>query len=498
MKKLKNSFKSVRIRLFVTLCTVIIFIIVFLILINNIVLETFYLYSKTNTIKNLYQKINDYYNSSNQNINLEDELKNIAIKNNIDILIKEESDTIVITTNKEFLGTIGKTNINTIINTEKSNIIYMKNHVVIKKIKDEKSGIRYIVLYATLDNSYKLYIRIPVSAIEESVKISNELLVLIGGIVILISGILASVISRKFTKPILELNNIANKMAKLDFSQKYRIKDTEDEINELGKSINSMSDKLERTINQLRGTNVELEKDIEEKSKIDEMRKQFISDVSHELKTPLTILKGHLTGMLNKVKGYENQESYMERSLAVVEKMETLVKELLYVSKTDGKQRTEYKTIDFAELLRVQIADVTDLLSEKEISLSVDIPDKILCDADPAQMERAIQNVLVNAIRYSPNGEAIYISLSNDKNTVSCKVENTGVHIPEEMIPHLFEAFYRADTSRNRNTGGTGLGLYIVRKIMELHHAKYGIQNTSRGVVFWLEMPQERGAINSI
>ena len=169
-----------------------------------------------------------------------------------------------------------------------------------------------------------------------------------------------------------------------------------------------------------------------------------------------------------------------------------------YVSKTDGKQRTEYKTIDFAELLRVQIADVTDLLSEKEISLSVNIPDKILCDADPAQMERAIQNVLVNAIRYSPNGEAIYISLSNDKNTVSCKVENTGVHIPEEMIPHLFEAFYRADTSRNRNTGGTGLGLYIVRKIMELHHAKYGIQNTSKGVVFWLEMPQERGAINSI
>lgn len=175
-----------------------------------------------------------------------------------------------------------------------------------------------------------------------------------------------------------------------------------------------------------------------------------------------------------------------------------VVKELLYVSKTDGKQRTEYKTIDFAELLRVQIADVTDLLSEKEISLSVDIPDKILCDADPAQMERAIQNVLVNAIRYSPNGEAIYISLSNDKNTVSCKVENTGVHIPEEMIPHLFEAFYRADTSRNRNTGGTGLGLYIVRKIMELHHAKYGIQNTSKGVVFWLEMQQERGAINSI
>ena len=253
-----------------------------------------------------------------------------------------------------------------------------------------------------------------------------------------------------------------------------------------------------RYIIKLKESNIELKVEISKQRELEQKQREFFSAASHELKTPLTILKGHLTGMLNKVKGYENQESYMERSLAVVEKMETLVKELLYVSKTDGKQRTEYKTIDFAELLRVQIADVTDLLSEKEISLSVDIPDKILCDADPAQMERAIQNVLVNAIRYSPNGEAIYISLSNDKNTVSCKVENTGVHIPKEMIPHLFEAFYRADTSRNRNTGGTGLGLYIVRKIMELHHAKYGIQNTSRGVVFWLEMPQERGAINSI
>ena len=109
MKKIKNSFKSVRMRLFFTLCTVIIFIIVFLIMINNIVLETFYIYSKTNTIKNLYEQVNDYYkDSSNQNIDLEDELKNTAIKNNIDILIKEGSDTTVITTNKDFLGVARK------------------------------------------------------------------------------------------------------------------------------------------------------------------------------------------------------------------------------------------------------------------------------------------------------------------------------------------------------------------------------------------------------
>ena len=335
------------------------------------------------------------------------------IKNNIDILIKEESDTIVITTNKEFLGTIGKTNINTIINTEKSNIIYMKNHVVIKKIKDEKSGIRYIVLYATLDNSYKLYIRIPVSAIEESVKISNELLVLIGGIVILISGILASVISRKFTKPILELNNIANKMAKLDFSQKYRIKDTEDEINELGKSINSMSDKLERTINQLRGTNVELEKDIEEKSKIDEMRKQFISDVSHELKTPITSIMGYADTLLEGGYDEETQNKFLNVIASESRRMARLVTDLLTLSRYDSnKKKTQKESFDLGELVKRCQEKLAIEIKKKghtvNAFVTADVPPVY---ADKDDIERVVLNILTNSIKYTPdNGEIkIYV-----------------------------------------------------------------------------------------
>ena len=352
-------------------------------------------------------------------------------------------------------------------------------------------------VFNLLGSDYTIYVQSDTVSVNQATEAIWQTvpLVILG---IFFMSILFSVIySRYITKPIIELSSTSQKMAQLNF-EPHGNSNRSDEIGILSDSLNTLSDNLQHTLAELKKSNSELEAEISKERELEKRQQEFFSAASHELKTPLTILKGHLMGMLNKVKGYENQETYMDRSLAVVEKMETLVKELLYVSKTDGKQRVEYKTIDFAELLRVQIADVTDLLSEKGIFLSVDIPDKILCDADPAQMERAIQNVLVNAIRYSPNGEAIYISLSNDKNIVSCKVENTGVHIPEEMIPHLFEAFYRADTSRNRNTGGTGLGLYIVRKIMELHHAKYGIQNTSRGVVFWLEMQQERGAINSI
>ena len=151
-------------------------------------------------------------------------------------------------------------------------LIEQSDNFVIKKIKDSKNGITYILLSSTLDNGYLLYIRIPISSIQESVKISNNFLYLMAGFAILIAAVIVSYVSRKFTDPILELNDIAKKMSNLDFSHKYRIKDVDDEINNLGRSINVMSDKLERTINQLRNSNIELEKDIEEKSKIDEKK----------------------------------------------------------------------------------------------------------------------------------------------------------------------------------------------------------------------------------
>ena len=202
--------------------------------------------------------------------------------------------------------------------------------------------------------------------------------------------------------------------------------------------------------------------------------------------------------MLNGVCGYENHIEYMERSLAVVDRMEKLVKELMYVSKAEGTQKSEYKAIDFAEIFRVQIATVTDLLEEKKQYLEANIPSRLYCEVEQAQMERAIQNILVNAIRYSPSGELIRISLSETHGTIRGEIENTGVRVPDDAIPHLFEAFYRADISRNRNTGGTGLGLYIVHKIMKMHHAKYGISNTSNGVRFWFELPCRQPIDNSI
>ena len=333
MAKLKTNFKSVRFKLFLTLCVVTAIIVLCLVAINNIVLESFYLYSKTRTVRDVYNKINNYYNSNNNSTSIEEELRRIAFNNNFDIFIETDENIIVFSTNKDLYSTIDlMSNINQFESS--SQVIFSDEKIQISRINDTQNNINYILLTGSLDNGYNLYISIPAVPIEESVQISNQTLILIGIIILIISAIISSYISKKFTAPILQLNDITDKMAKLDFSKKYRITDTEDEINELGRNINTMSDKLERTIKQLRENNTELEKDIEEKSKIDEMRKQFISDVSHELKTPIALIQGYADGLIENVNSdEESRKFYAEVILDESNKMDTLVKQLLELMK---------------------------------------------------------------------------------------------------------------------------------------------------------------------
>ena len=289
--------RGVRVKLFLTLSLVILGIITFLILVNNFVFGQFYLFSKRQVLKSVYSTVNDYYNNCEDG-SLSIELEQIAIKNNFDILIRNKQNINVFTSSKDFFSTLGQMDeMTNKLHTGSGELIEKGNKYTISKIKDTQNGLTYVLLSATLDNGYLLYIRIPINSIQESVKISNNFLYLMAGFAILIAAVIVSYVSRKFTEPILELNAIAKKMANLDFSHKYRITDADDEINNLGKSINMMSDKLERTIKQLRSTNIELEKDIEEKSKIDERRKNFISDVSHELKTPIALTQGYSEGL---------------------------------------------------------------------------------------------------------------------------------------------------------------------------------------------------------
>lgn len=490
MKKIK----SVRTKLFLTLVVTLIIIIVSLILLNNVVLGSFYLYSKRQNLLKVYNTINNYYNSGSTDIDLELELEKISIKNNFDILIKAEDSTNVYSSDKNLpYRVIDREVPNNMI--KKEDVIYSKDGIIIYKSLDNKNGFNYIMLSTTLDNGYNLNIRVPIASIEESVRISNNFLCIIGVFTIIISGIIVSVISRKFTNPISELNIIAKNISKLDFSHKYRITDTDDEINELGKSINTMSDTMERVIKQLRDSNIELEKDIEEKSKIDEMRKQFISDVSHELKTPIALIQGYAEGLIENVNtDDENRRFYAEVILDESNKMDVLVKQLLELMKLEyGKREFNNARFNIIELEKEVIRKSRVMLEEKNVEVEFIDNYPIYVYADTFYIEQIVTNYLTNAIKHVKeiNGNkkiTVENILKESEGKVRINIFNTGETISEENLNRIWNRFYKIDESRNRNDGGSGIGLSLVKAIMNNYNNKYGAQNKEDGVEFYFEL----------
>ena len=494
--KTRSNFKSVRFKLFLTLCFVIAVIVLCLVAINSIVLESFYLYSKTQTVRGVYEKINNYYNINGNNNNIEEELQRIAFNNNFDIFIETEQNVIVFSTNKDFysiLEMITNTRNYSDEREKQNNIIYKDEEIKVEKINDQYNNISYILLSGRLDNGYKLYISIPAVPIEESVDISNQALIIIGLIILLISSFIASYISKKFTSPIVELNDITNKMARLDFSQKYRIADTDDEINELGKNVNTMSDKLETTIKQLRENNLELEKDIEEKSKIDDMRKQFISDVSHELKTPIALIQGYAEGLVENVNtDDESRKFYAEVILDESNKMDNLVKQLLELMKLEyGKREFNNENFDIVELINEVIRKCKVMLEEKNIDIVFQSDSPILVNADDFYVERVVTNYFTNAIKHTievNKEKKIEIKIEGKEDKIRISVFNTGNKIAEENLNKIWGRFYKEDSSRNRTDGGTGIGLALVKAIMTNYKNDYGVINKENGVEFYFEL----------
>ena len=497
--QIPKSLKTIRMKLFLTLTIVVVIIITFLIVLNNVVLETYYLFSKRNSLLNVYTKINNYYNDTetNKNIDLELELDKLVLNNNFDLIIKTEEGINIFSSNRNFLETIGQ--ISEIEkeseNNLKDNMLYESKNIYIRKVKDRKTSSNLILLVANLDNGYKLYIRLPISSIQESVKISNNFLLLIGSFTILIGGMVVSYISNRFTKPIYELDGIARQMANLDFSKKYETKEnSEDEINNLGKSINILSEKLEKTIKQLKEANIELEKDIENKSKIDEMRKQFISDVSHELKTPIALIQGYAEGLQENVTSdEENRKFYIEVILDEANKMDKLVKQLLELMKLEyGKREFHNIKLDITELIREVIRKTTVMREEKHIDVIFNPKESINVIADEFYIEQVITNYMTNAIKNAEqknNENYIEIKIEKqEKNKVRIYVYNTGENISEENLNRIWNRFYKADISRNRQNGGTGIGLSLVKAIMNNYKNDYGVNNKENGVEFYFDL----------
>lgn len=496
MKKIKEFIKnrkndvtrSVRIKLFFIMTATIMSIILILIFVNSFIIESYYLHYKKENLLSTYEKINKYL-SANMSSSIKDlELEKIAINNNFNILIVDNNNINIYNSSRDF-----KQHMLNMEKPEKNQILYNEENVVIIETKDFSSGINFLMLVGRLDNNNMTYIRMPLSSIKDSVAISNNFIYSIGTITIIISGVAILLVSKRFTKPISELSGIANKMSNLDFSQKYRIKDTGDEIDNLGKSINKMSDKLEDTITKLKNNNIELEKDIEEKSKIDDMRKQFISDVSHELKTPISLIQGYSEGLIENVNtDEENRKFYAEVILDEANKMDKMVKELLELMKLEhGAKKLDNTFFNITELINEEIRKYTVLLNENNIKVKFNLKQPVYVYADINFIEQILNNYLSNAIKSIEEMDKekyieISVKLLNHKIRVS--VFNTGKNISEENMQKIWNRFYKEDTSRNREMGGTGIGLSLVKAIMNNYNNEYGVINKENGVEFYFDL----------
>ena len=354
------------------------------------------------------------------------------------------------------------------------------------KIDDYKSTDttgEYEISFADSTEAYILLLAKNTNKESQVVLALQKTLPILSVAILLVSVIAAFFYTWYMTKPIKKISKLSKQMADMDFSGLCPTNRT-DEIGVLSHSLNDLSKKLAAALSELQEANQKLQADIDMERRLEKQRVEFFAAASHELKTPITIIKGQLQGMLYQVGRYKDRETYLAQSLEITDTLGKMVQELLTISRLDTPGYTCKKSnLNLSNLIIDRVTAFEDLFMQKDLTVEQSISPEIYILGDMQLLQKALDNLLGNAAAYSGAGNQVLIKLWKETETTTLTIENTGAHIPDEAISKLFEPFYRVDQSRNRQTGGTGLGLYIVKTILDLHGAKIEIANTIQGVI---------------
>ena len=354
------------------------------------------------------------------------------------------------------------------------------------KIDDYKSTDttgEYEISFADSTETYILLLAKNTNKESQVVLALQKTLPILSVTILLVSVIAAFFYTWYMTKPIKKISKLSKQMADMNFSGLCPTNRT-DEIGVLSHSLNDLSKKLAAALSELQEANQKLQADIDMERRLEKQRVEFFAAASHELKTPITIIKGQLQGMLYQVGRYKDRETYLAQSLEITDTLGKMVQELLTISRLDTPGYTCKKSnLNLSNFIIDRVTAFEDLFMQKDLTVEQSISPEIYILGDMQLLQKALDNLLGNAAAYSGAGNQVLIKLWKETETTTLTIENTGAHIPDEAISKLFEPFYRVDQSRNRQTGGTGLGLYIVKTILDLHGAKIEIANTIQGVI---------------
>ncbi len=463
--------------------------------INNSFLEKFYIQNKKNAIKDAYYRMNEVL--ANGDITSEEydlELRKTCDMYNIGLLVIDAASNTVKSNTRDADKLMRRLYDNFFKPGSDMNYLDVGNNYYLANVMDKSTYTEYLEMWGVLDNGNLFLIRSPIESIRDSVKLSNQFLAYVGFIATVISAALIWFVTTRITRPIMELKNISEQMTKLNFETKYESRG-QNEIDLLGRHINELSSTLERTISELKTANIELQRDIEKKEQIDEMRKEFLSNVSHELKTPLALIQGYAEGLVEGINDddIESRNFYCEVIIDEAGKMNTMVKKLLDLNQLEfGKDVVTMERFDITALIRNFIASAEILISQNEVKVRLEEPEPIYVWADEFKTEEIIRNFFSNAMNHVSGDRIIEIKYQlieqESANKVRIRVFNTGEPIPEESLAHIWEKFYKVDKARTREYGGSGVGLSIVKAIMESMNQRYGVINYTNGVEFWFEL----------
>ncbi len=482
---------------------------------NNAFLERYYNSEKQDTLENTYERLNAAAASNSiESIAFGNELTQIANRNNISILvIDEESKTV----------RAMAADVNTMMNRMWDNILETTNELpedfdehkvaswqedrhapdyyIVKRLQegdstrvqivlDKGTGTQYMERWGMLSNGSYYLLRTAMDSIRANAMIANRFILLVGGSVILLGLFVAMLLSRRITRPIIRMTELSRKMRTLDFSAKYEGNDR-NEIQILGENMNDLSETLEETISKLKNANARLQQDIEHRDKTEAMQREFISNVTHELKTPIALIQGYAEGLQDGMADDpKDRDYYCGVIVDEAGKMNHMVQQFLSLTHLEFGQNNElnYENFDITELVRNYIRTGGLLAKERGIQVKMENSGPIYVWADQFYAEEVFQNYFTNAVNHCDGEKIIDIRFKQKENKVRIGVFNTGAPIPEESIPRIWEKFYKVDKARTRAYGGSGVGLSIVKAIMELIHQDYGVCNYDNGVEFWFEL----------
>lgn len=469
-------------------------------ILNTTFLGRFYYLTKQSTmektyyqIDNLYQSIDyDKYQAQDTEVieEIKLELEKICSKNNVNIQIIDFNHHTIFNSgmSNEAIEKVLNAYIYS-INISDSTIITKSDDYVLTSNYDSRLGVKTLNLVGDISYNNFVIMTTTVESIQDAIKFSNRFVEYIGLVVMIIGVIVATIFAKKIAKPIIELSDIAEKMAELDFDVKYTSND-KGELGILGNSMNKLSDNLEQTISKLKSANISLQRDIEKKEMIDEMRKEFVSNVSHELKTPIALIQGYAEGLKEGISDDpESMEFYCDVIIDEAAKMNNMVKKLLTLQHIEsGTEKVTMDRFDIVPIISSVVKSNKLLADGKDIRIIFNQKDPIYVWADEYQIEEVLTNYVSNAINHATNDKIIRIDTNITNGVLRVNVYNTGANIPEDELDKVWIKFYKVDKARTREYGGSGIGLSIVKAIMESFGQKCGVYNTEDGVVFWFEL----------